>query len=45
MNRTSVQNLRKRVRYHYRGAVDSTLRLTRGCLLGLSCAAWTAASA
>ncbi|MFI2302375.1 GIY-YIG nuclease family protein [Actinacidiphila glaucinigra] len=35
-NRTSSQNLRKRVRYHYRGnAAGSTLRLTLGCLLGL----------
>ncbi|WP_247615607.1 GIY-YIG nuclease family protein [Streptomyces tagetis] len=35
-NRTSTQNLRKRVRYHYRGnAAGSTLRLTLGCLLGL----------
>ncbi|MGY6025315.1 GIY-YIG nuclease family protein [Streptomyces spinosirectus] len=35
-NRTSMQNLRKRVRYHYRGnAAGSTLRLTLGCLLGL----------
>ncbi|WP_323183900.1 MULTISPECIES: GIY-YIG nuclease family protein [unclassified Streptomyces] len=35
-NRTSAQNLRKRVRYHYRGnAAGSTLRLTLGCLLGL----------
>ncbi|MCX5557354.1 GIY-YIG nuclease family protein [Streptomyces sp. NBC_00038] len=35
-NRTSTQNLRKRVRYHYRGNVaGSTLRLTLGCLLGL----------
>ncbi|MFD7407947.1 GIY-YIG nuclease family protein [Streptomyces sp. NPDC059866] len=35
-NRTSIQNLRKRVRYHYRGnAAGSTLRLTLGCLLGL----------
>ncbi|MBA6439779.1 GIY-YIG nuclease family protein [Streptomyces sp. GMR22] len=35
-NRTSTQNLRKRVRYHYRGnAEGSTLRLTLGCLLGL----------
>ncbi len=35
-NRTSTQNLRKRVRYHYRGnAAGSTLRLTPGCLLGL----------
>ncbi|MEU6812984.1 GIY-YIG nuclease family protein [Streptomyces sp. NPDC046831] len=34
--RTSTQNLRKRVRYHYRGnAAGSTLRLTLGCLLGL----------
>ncbi|MFF3817423.1 GIY-YIG nuclease family protein [Streptomyces bluensis] len=34
-NRTSTQNLRKRVRYHYRGnAAGSTLRLTLGCLLG-----------
>ncbi|MEU8575440.1 GIY-YIG nuclease family protein [Streptomyces asoensis] len=30
------QNLRKRVRYHYRGnAAGSTLRFTLGCLLGL----------
>ncbi|WP_386143941.1 GIY-YIG nuclease family protein [Streptomyces yanii] len=35
-NRTSTQNLRTRVRYHYRGnAAGSTLRLTLGCLLGL----------
>ncbi|MDQ0991628.1 GIY-YIG nuclease family protein [Streptomyces sp. V3I7] len=35
-NKTSTQNLRKRVRYHYRGnAAGSTLRLTLGCLLGL----------
>ncbi|MFH8485265.1 GIY-YIG nuclease family protein [Streptomyces longisporoflavus] len=35
-NRSSAQNLRKRVRYHYRGnAAGSTLRLTLGCLLGL----------
>ncbi|MGQ4398850.1 GIY-YIG nuclease family protein [Streptomyces hayashii] len=35
-NRTSTQNLRKRVRNHYRGnAASSTLRLTLGCLLGL----------
>ncbi|MEV6500759.1 GIY-YIG nuclease family protein [Streptomyces prunicolor] len=35
-NRTSTQNLRKRVRYHYRGnAAGSTLRLTLGSLLGL----------
>ncbi|MFF8174696.1 GIY-YIG nuclease family protein [Streptomyces chartreusis] len=35
-NRTSTQNLRKRVRHHYRGnAAGSTLRLTLGCLLGL----------
>lgn len=35
-NRTSAQNLRKRVRYHFRGnAAGSTLRLTLGCLLGL----------
>ncbi|WP_399926653.1 GIY-YIG nuclease family protein [Streptomyces kanamyceticus] len=35
-NRTSTQNLRKRVRDHYRGnAARSTLRLTLGCLLGL----------
>lgn len=35
-HRTSTQNLRKRVRYHYRGnAAGSTLRLTLGCLLGL----------
>lgn len=34
-NRTSTQNLRKRVRYHFRGnAAGSTLRLTLGCLLG-----------
>jgi hypothetical protein len=31
---TSKQNLRKRIRYHYRGnAYGSTLRLTLGCLL------------
>jgi hypothetical protein len=36
VNRTSTQNLRKRVRHHYRGnAAGSTLRLTLGCLLGL----------
>ncbi|MEU0424247.1 GIY-YIG nuclease family protein [Streptomyces canus] len=35
-NRVSTQNLRKRVRYHYRGnAAGSTLRLTLGCLIGL----------
>ncbi|MFG3357485.1 GIY-YIG nuclease family protein [Streptomyces griseofuscus] len=35
-NRTSTQNLRKRVRYHYRGnAAGSTLRLSLGCLLRL----------
>ncbi|MFB6679965.1 GIY-YIG nuclease family protein [Streptomyces sp. NPDC056390] len=35
-NRTSTQNLRKRVRYHFRGnAAGSTLRLTLGCLLGI----------
>jgi hypothetical protein len=35
-NRTSTQNLHKRVRYHYRGnAAGSTLWLTLGCLLGL----------
>ncbi|MFF4491185.1 GIY-YIG nuclease family protein [Streptomyces sp. NPDC001544] len=35
-NRTSTQNLRKRVRYHYRGnAAGSTLRFTLGCLLRL----------
>ncbi|MFD1830569.1 GIY-YIG nuclease family protein [Streptomyces desertarenae] len=35
-NRTSTQNLRTRVRYHFRGnAEGSTLRLTLGCLLGL----------
>lgn len=35
-NRTSAQNLRKRLRNHYRGnAAGSTLRLTLGCLLGL----------
>jgi hypothetical protein len=34
--RTSRQNLRKRIRYHFRGnAYGSTLRLTLGCLLGL----------
>lgn len=34
--RVSTQNLRKRVRYHFRGnAAGSTLRLTLGCLLGL----------
>ncbi|MGW6054762.1 GIY-YIG nuclease family protein [Streptomyces sp. NPDC055189] len=34
--KTSKQNLRKRVRSHYRGnASVSTLRLTLGCLLGL----------
>lgn len=34
--RTSRQNLRTRVRYHYRGnAYGSTLRLTLGCLLGI----------
>ncbi|MEV5744673.1 GIY-YIG nuclease family protein [Microbispora rosea] len=36
VNRASKQNLRTRVRYHYRGnAEGSTLRLTLGCLLGL----------
>ncbi|WP_328668832.1 GIY-YIG nuclease family protein [Streptomyces sp. NBC_00328] len=35
-NRTSKQNLRKRVQYHYRGnAAGSTLRFTLGCLLGI----------
>ncbi|MDB1087367.1 hypothetical protein PJ985_07295 [Streptomyces sp. ACA25] len=35
-NRTSTQNLRTRVRYHYRGnAAGSTLRFSLGCLLGL----------
>jgi hypothetical protein len=35
-NRISTQNLRKRIRYHFRGnAAGSTLRLTLGCLLGL----------
>ncbi len=35
-NRASRQNLRTRIRYHYRGnAEGSTLRLTLGCLLGL----------
>ncbi|MFI6245166.1 GIY-YIG nuclease family protein [Streptomyces sp. NPDC051016] len=35
-NRTSTQNLRKRICYHYRGnAAGSTLRLTLGCLLGI----------
>ncbi|GHK03704.1 hypothetical protein SY2F82_55010 [Streptomyces sp. Y2F8-2] len=34
--RTSTQNLKKRVQYHYRGnAAGSTLRLSLGCLLGL----------
>ncbi|MFB4293286.1 GIY-YIG nuclease family protein [Nonomuraea sp. ATR24] len=34
--RASKQNLRSRVRYHFRGnAEGSTLRLTLGCLLGL----------
>jgi hypothetical protein len=34
--RTSTQNLRTRIRYHFRGnAEGSTLRLTLGCLLGL----------
>ncbi|MBP2707349.1 hypothetical protein JOL79_26545 [Microbispora sp. RL4-1S] len=34
--RVSKQNLRNRVRYHFRGnAEGSTLRLTLGCLLGL----------
>jgi hypothetical protein len=33
---TSRQNLRLRVRYHFRGnAEGSTLRLTLGCLIGL----------
>ncbi|MFE0633165.1 GIY-YIG nuclease family protein [Streptomyces sp. NPDC058864] len=33
--RRSTQNLRTRVRYHFRGnAAGSTLRLTLGCLLG-----------
>ena len=32
--RASTQNLRRRVRYHFRGnAEGSTLRLTLGCLL------------
>ncbi|WP_345661974.1 GIY-YIG nuclease family protein [Streptomyces iranensis] len=35
VTRTSTQNLRKRVRYRFRGnAAGSTLRLTLGCLLG-----------
>lgn len=35
-NRASSQNLRTRVRYHFRGnAYGSTLRLSLGCLLGL----------
>ncbi|CAL9483810.1 GIY-YIG nuclease family protein [Streptomyces sp. enrichment culture] len=35
-NRPSTQNLRRRVRTHYRGnAAGSTLRLSLGCLLGL----------
>lgn len=35
-NRTSRQNLRTRVQYHYRGnAAGSTLRFTLGCLLGM----------
>lgn len=35
-SRPSTQNLRKRVRNHYRGnAAGSTLRFTLGCLLGL----------
>jgi hypothetical protein len=34
--RESTQNLRTRIRYHFRGnAEGSTLRLTLGCLLGL----------
>jgi len=34
--KTSRQNLRSRVRYHFQGnAEGSTLRLTLGCLLGL----------
>jgi hypothetical protein len=34
--RSSTQNLRTRIRYHFRGnAEGSTLRLTLGCLLGL----------
>ncbi|MEO3861420.1 GIY-YIG nuclease family protein [Acrocarpospora sp. B8E8] len=34
--RTSRQNLRSRVRYHFRGDAEGcTLRLTLGCLLGL----------
>ncbi|WP_069860248.1 GIY-YIG nuclease family protein [Streptomyces malaysiensis] len=34
--RTSTQNLRKRVRYHFRGnGASSPLRLMLGCLLGL----------
>jgi hypothetical protein len=33
--RPSQQNVRRRIRYHYRGnAAGSTLRLTLGCLLG-----------
>ncbi|MEV6012526.1 GIY-YIG nuclease family protein [Streptomyces sp. NPDC051976] len=35
-NRTSTQNLRRRIWNHFRGnAANSTLRLTLGCLLGL----------
>lgn len=35
-NRNSIQSLRTRIRYHFRGnAAGSTLRLTLGCLLGL----------
>jgi hypothetical protein len=34
--RSSTQQLRRRIRYHFRGnAEGSTLRLTLGCLLGL----------
>jgi hypothetical protein len=44
-NRTSTQNLRKRVRYHYRGnAAGSTLRLTSDVCSDLSCAGWAVAS-
>lgn len=45
-NRASGQHLRKRIRYHYRGnAYGSALRLTLGCLLGLSCGGWAAGRA
>lgn len=44
-NGISTQNLRKRVRYHYRGnAAGSTLRLPSAACSDSSCAAWVATS-